>query len=273
MTAAEKLKLDKLVLTSAEYFAHPAVGSSSLKKVLRSPAHYLYEKENPQEPTPAMNFGTACHTAHLEPNTFQERVAVMPKFEGTGMRAKQEQWRLENHGKTIIKAEELADIYGMLKSVSKHQTARGLLTGGASEESYFSVDPDTGLAIKARPDFLRNGNTIVDLKTTINAEPETFVKSIANFQYHLSAALYLDVVSAVMGQTFTDFVIIAVEKDAPYGVSVHLLDEAAIEEGRKLYKKALKTLAECQKTNTYPAYPDKILSATLPNWAYTSEHE
>ncbi len=273
MTAAEKLKLNKLVLTADEYHATPAIGSTSIKRVLRSPAHYLYEKENPQEPTPAMNFGTACHTAILEPNTFTDRVAVMPKFEGTGMRAKQEQWRLENHGKTVIKAEELADIYGMLKSISKHQTARGLLTGGASEESFFSVDPDTGLMIKARPDFLRNGNTVVDVKTTINAEPSAFVKGIANFQYHISAALYLDVVSAVIGQQFTEFVIIAVEKDAPYGVSVHLLDEAAIDEGRKLYKKALKILAECQKTNNYPAYPDQILSATLPPWAYQAEYE
>lgn len=274
MTAAHKIQFEvpsKVVMTSDEYHAHPALGSTSVKNILRSPAHYKYESENKSEPTPAMVFGTACHTAILEPNHFLDSIAVKPKFEGTGARAKAEQWALENHGKSIISADQLADIYGMLKSISGHKTARSLLTGGAAEESYFDQCPDTGIVRKARPDFLRQGHIIVDVKTTTDAEPVAFAKQIANFMYHVSAAYYLDIVSNVLGQRFDQFIIIAVEKSPPYGVSVHLLDEGTIDAGRFLYKKALKTLKECRDSNQYPGYPDAILSTAIPPWAFPSE--
>jgi hypothetical protein len=289
MTAAEKLKIVsklpcKVVMTADEYHRSEAIGSTSLKHVLRSPAHYLHAKENPQE-KPAFNFGRAVHMAILEPNVFASTVVVMPEFWGLtrdgkktnspnsiDVKEQREKWLLQNHGNTIVTADEMADILLMAKALSKHKTARALLTGGAAEESYFDTCPETGLARKCRPDFLR-GNIIPDIKSTTNAHPAAFVKEIAKYNYHVSAAYYLDIVSSVLGQTFDQFIIIAIEKTAPFGVSVHLLDDAAIEEGRKLYKKALKTLAECQKTNNYPAYPDAILSATLPNWAYTAEYE
>ncbi|MGE0527858.1 MAG: PD-(D/E)XK nuclease-like domain-containing protein [Bdellovibrionales bacterium] len=274
MTAAPKLETKlpcKMVLTNTEYHAMSPVGSTSLKNVLRSPAHYLHEKEHPSEPTPAMQFGSACHEALLEPNVFQANAIVMPKFEGTGSRAAKEQWLLENHGKRVIKADEHADILGMLKAVQSHKTARALLSGGAAEESYFWQDPDTGIICKCRPDFLRDGHILVDIKTTQNADPSDFTKQIANFKYHLQAAFYLDGVSEVVGQRFDQFIIIAIEKSAPYGISVHLLDEATIDAGRFLYKKALKILKECKIKNQYPGYPDQILTTAIPSWAWPSE--
>lgn len=121
---------------------------------------------------------------------------------------------------------------------------------------------------KARPDFLRQGHIIVDVKTTIDAEPGWFAKEIGNRMYHVSAAYYLDVVSSVLGQKFDQFIILAVEKSPPYGVSVHLLDEGSVEAGRVLYKRALKILSECRKTNEWPAYPDEILNTAIPPWFF-----
>jgi hypothetical protein len=286
VTAAEKLKsvTGKVPMTIEAYHAHEAIGSTSIKEILRSPAHYLYAKSNRKD-SPAFNLGRAAHMALLEPQVFAEEVVVMPEFWGvtkdgkrtnspnsTDVKEQRERWILANHGKTIVSAEERADILLMAKAISNSKTARALLTSGAAEESYFCECPDTGIMLKARPDFLRDG-MIVDLKTTINAHPAAFVKSIANFQYHISAAVYLDVVSAATGQDFKEFIFIAVEKEGPYGVSVHRLDEIAIEEGRKLYKKALKILAECQKSGDFPSYADEILNAYLPSWAFKAEYE
>lgn len=274
MTAAPKLQFQvpsKVVMTADEYHVHPAIGSSSIKTLLRSPLHFKYAQENKEEPTPAMVFGTACHTAILEPNHFTSSVVVKPKFEGTGARTRAEQWALENHGKVVVTADQMADIMGMLKSVAGHKTARALLTGGAAEESYFDQCPDTGIVRKARPDFLRQGHIIVDVKTTTDADPADFARTIANFGYHISAAYYLDVVTNVLGQKFDQFIIIAVEKSPPYAVSVHLLDEGTIDAGRYLYRKALKTLAECRKKNEWPGYPDQILNTAIPPWAFPSE--
>lgn len=274
MTAVKALDFRvpcKLVMTSDEYHSHPAVGSTSLKRILRSPAHYKYALENPEEDTPSLAFGKAAHEAILEPNLFTSNCVVMPKFEGTGSRAAKEQWLLENHGRRILKAEEMADILGMLKAIKEHKSARKLLAGGAAEESYFDQCSETGIVRKVRPDFLRDGHIIVDVKTTTDAEPSEFAKAIARFNYHVSAAYYLDVVSSVIGQKFNQFIIIAVEKTPPFGVSVHLLDEGTIDAGRFLYKKALKILKECKDKNQFPGYPDDILTTSLPSWAWPVE--
>lgn len=261
----------KLKMSNDDYHGHPAVGSTSLKNILRSPAHYKYELESPHDPTPALAFGQACHESLLEPDLFSKRVVVRPKFEGEGSRAAREKWHLENGHKTIVTEEQLEHIKGILRSVSKHKTARGLLAGGHSEESYFDQCPETGLIRKVRPDFSRQGHIIVDLKTTIDAEPETFRRDIARYKYHLSGAYYLDVVSAVTGEKFNQFIIIAVEKSPPYGVSVHLLDEGTVDAGRFLYKKALKILKECKEKNEWPAYPDRILNSAIPHYAFPQE--
>lgn len=116
----------KLSISNSEYHASSAVGSSDLKKILRSPKHYKYEKENPSEQTPAMRFGTLAHQALLEPKLFAEAVEI-PVFEGKGSRAAKEEWLLNHHGKMILKPDEMDTIRGMLIAVSKHKTARGLL--------------------------------------------------------------------------------------------------------------------------------------------------
>ncbi len=272
LTAAEKLQFtvpSRMILSNEEYHAHPAIGSSSIKDILRSPAHFKYARENKDEPTPAMRFGTACHTAILEPKEIKNRIVVKPKFEGTGARTRAEQWALENHGKEIVTAEQMADIFGIIESLKRHKTAMGALAGGRPEESFFDQCPDTGIVRKARPDFLIEGRRIVDVKTTTDASPAEFLKQIARFKYHVSAAYYLDVVSSVTGHNYDEFLIVAVEKTAPYGVAVYQIEPGAIDDGRLLYKKALNTLKECRNKNEWPAYADSVQHIALPPWAYS----
>lgn len=259
----------KQKITNDEYHAHPATGSSDLKIILRSPAHYKYEKQNKSEPTPAMRFGTLAHAALLEPKIFAEAVEI-PIFEGTGSRKAKEEWFRNHHGKMVLKADEMDTIRGMLVATSKNKTARALLAGGAAEEAFFDQCQETGVVRKAKPDFIRD-NIIVDIKTTVDADPSEFAKQIAKLKYHLSAAYYLDVVGSVLGTKLEKFVIVAIEKEPPYGVSVHLLDEGTIDAGRHLYRKALKILKECKDKNEWPGYPDKILSTAIPHYAFPVE--
>lgn len=269
-----KLELPcKITLTSDEYHASSAVGSSSLKNILRSPAHYLYELNNKSEPTPAQELGTAIHEALLEPNLFEANSIVMPKFEGTGSVAKRENWKLENHGKRILKSEDFERIQGILSAVKANKTASKLLTAGAAEESYFTTCPDTRIVIKARPDYLREGHIIVDVKSTVDASPEAFARQIAKYHYDLSAAHYLNVVSSVLGQTYDTFIIVAVEKEPPYAIGVYLLDAGTIDAGKFKCQRALRALKQCRDTGAYPAYPDAIQTIGLPHWAFPSEDE
>jgi exodeoxyribonuclease VIII len=214
--------------------------------------------------------GTAIHTAILEPECFEERAVACPKFEGKGARANLAAWQNANKGKLVLKPEEMAVIDGILGSVRNHRTASELLKQGNAEESFFWQDPLTGIVCKCRPDLWKDG-VIVDVKSSLNASPEEFPKSIANMQYHLQAALYLDGVSAVLGEAFTDFVILAVEKEPPYAVATYRLDEATIDAGRMLYRKALRILRQCKMRGYYPGYADRLLAASLPAWAWPTD--
>jgi exodeoxyribonuclease VIII len=205
--------------------------------------------------------------AVLEPEQFENTTAVSPKFFGPGARAEAQIWNERHTDKLIIKGEEATALDGILNSLRKHKTASELLHKGHAEESFFWQDPVTGLVCKCRPDLWKDG-VLVDVKTTINASPHEFSRTIANMMYHFQAAYYLDGVSAVLGEPFREFVIIAIEKEPPYAVATYRLDEATIDAGRMLYRKALRTLRQCKTRGVYPAYPDRLVAASLPSWAW-----
>lgn len=271
--------------TLAEYLSYPAVGSSALRTLInRSPAHYLYDLEHPKESTPSQLFGTAVHQAILEPKYFKEKMIVKPIFEGftkkgelttnencTEVREKTEQWFMQNFDKTILTQEQFETVQGILKSISGHKQAAKLVSSGHAEESLFWTDTETGLQCKARPDFIREGHILVDVKTTLDASYRCFQGDIAKYGYHIQAAMYLDAATAVFNKRFDTFIIIAVEKEAPYAVQCFQLDENIIREGQELYYGALKTLKKCQETGIWPAYGDQLTPIALPSWAVKGE--
>lgn len=275
----------KFKCTIEEYNAYPAVRGSLLKTLIqRSPAHYLYELENPKNATPAMEDGASIHLATLEPKLFQERTVIPPIFEGRTqkgeittslnckeVRDKHDKWYMENNGKNIVTQEKYDQIDGILKSLSKHKRACQLMSDGHAEESFFWKDPETGLWCKSRPDFYREGHIVVQLKTTENASAESFKKDILKYGYHIGAAMEMDALTAVMGRPFDQYVIIAVERSAPHGVQCFQLGERTLQEGQELFYKGLKTLKLCTDTGVYPAYAADLVYTDIPDWAFKGE--
>jgi exodeoxyribonuclease VIII len=154
-----------------------------------------------------------------------------------------------------------------------HPIARALLTGkpGKAERSVYWIDEATGELCRCRPDFWREDDIVVDLKTTEDASPEGFGKSIANWSYDTQDAFYRDGCAAV-GKPLRAFVFLAVEKSArvvegqPLGVAVYQLDEAGRDLGRAKYRADLATYAQCKATNKWPCYSDKLETISLPQW-------
>lgn len=278
-------KADKIKCSLRDYLAYPAVGSSALRVLInQSPAHYLWNLEHPTETTPAQAFGSAIHQAALEPKLFKEQCKVAPIFEGKTkkgeittnpnaieVREKRDEWYLENHGKTILTQDNFDIVQGILNSLSDHKQAAKLMSSGRAEESLFWMDPESGIHCKARPDFIRDGHILLDLKSTEDASYHSFQKDIVKFGYHIQAAMYLDAASAVFSGLYDTFIIIAVEKSPPYAVNVFQLDETAIREGQEQYYGALKTLKKCRETGIYPAYGNEITPIALPTWAIKGE--
>jgi exodeoxyribonuclease VIII len=164
----------------------------------------------------------------------------------------------------------------MMLSMLNHPVSASLLKGdlpGKSEQSFFAVEPETGLETKCRPDFMLNdGSLIIDLKTTTDASPKGFQKSLVSFRYYVQAAWYLDVVEMSTGKRPDGFLFIAVEKQRPFATGVYVADEEMIKLGREHAMEDLRKIAEWQASGHYPGYSDRAEMISLPKWMLPKEN-
>jgi exodeoxyribonuclease VIII len=247
------------------YHGHESISKSGLALIARSPAHYRF-REAP-EPTRSMEIGTAIHTAILEPARFDAEYVLLKDVKDR--RASEYKQAVAAHGtERVLVSTEADNVIGMRESVlCNPRVTQWLASGGTAELSLFALDPVTGVVVRIRPDFLTASNAIIDLKSTLDARPEGFSKSILNYSYHMQAAFYMDVFKWATGESADSFRFIAVEKDLPHASMVYRLDDTALAEGRKMYRQALNTYAKCLEADLWPTYEnsaDDIIS--LPDW-------
>jgi len=253
-------------ISNADYHRDPALGSTSLKTLAtRTPAHYQHDKTHPKF-SDAFTLGTAAHSLILEDDASGVEVVMAENW--LTKSAKEAKSAALAEGKQPLLLKEWAQVQAMRDAVMAHPIARDLLTGHKAEESVF-WDED-GLTLKCRPDAWKPG-MLVDLKTTINADPNEFGKTAHNFGYHQSAAHYIDGVKAATSEELP-FHFVLVEKTAPYFVSVVELDIEAVNIGRQLNDRAKRIYRECVETNTWPGYPNADL-VSLPMWAIYQAEE
>lgn len=252
-------------LPAADYHATQAISKSGLDRVNQSPAHFKAWKQEPQKSTPAMEFGTAVHTAILEPDLFSESYHV-GKIDRRTKEGKAQAEEIEASGKRILSEEDYNRIWLMRNEVFCHQSASELFSSGNAEVSI--ITEYEGVQAKCRMDFLIDGGLIVDLKTTESADPQSFGKSCATFRYHVQAAFYMDLYRHVTGEKAQGFYFVSVEKSSPYAVAVYELDADSIALGREAYYQNLETYKECMDSGKWPAYSTDIESLSLPKWAF-----
>ena len=247
-------------ISNADYHKSEALGSTSLKTLAtKTPAHYQYDRTHPKF-SDAFTLGTAAHSLILEGDTSQ--FVIVDAANWLTKDAKAAKADALAAGKQPLLTKELEQVKAMHDSVMRHSIALPLFTGHKAEESVF-WDED-GLMLKCRPDAWKPGQ-LVDLKTTVNADPREFGKTAHNFGYHQSAAHYIDGVKAATGEELP-FTFVLVEKTAPYLVSVVELDWEAIDLGRALNDRAKRIYRECTETGNWPGYPPAEPIA-LPNYA------
>lgn len=124
---------------------------------------------------------------------------------------------------------------------------------------------------KARLDMLATvpgfGLVAVDLKSTDDASPQALERSLYKWGYHRQAVWYRRALRAV-GMESSVFVLVAVEKTAPYLVTAANVSEAAQQVGLEEIRDALGTYASCIKSGLWPGYVSEIIDIDLPEWVY-----
>ncbi|WP_260923412.1 PD-(D/E)XK nuclease-like domain-containing protein [Novosphingobium sp. 9] len=177
---------------------------------------------------------------------------------------------------TVLTFDQAETIEAVAAAIRRSDLAVATLTNGVTEETLCWQDPETGVWLRARPDFRPNSiltkramMVVSDLKFVAesNASPEGFAKAIHNFGYHQSAAFYMDGIKAIYGHYPTHWVHVVVERDAPHCVALYELPGEDIERGRVLNRRAINLFAHCLRENRWPGYADEPAQVGLPTWA------
>ena len=254
--------------TNAEYHAHEAVSKSGLDLIHKSPAHY---KAARHEDTPALRFGTAFHCAVLENDRFNATYTVIEGDRRTKA-VKDSIKDAEAAGKIILTADDFNAIMSMAQAVFKNPICAALLRGSLKENSVFSeLD---GVRVKCRPDgWSIEKGVLFDLKSTEDASPEGFARTVAKYRYHVQDAFYRHVVASATNCDADDlsFIFIAIEKKPPFAVALYTLDELAKLQGWVDAREDLRRYKVAKDTGKWGGYSPRIETLSLPRWAVSSE--
>lgn len=260
-------------LTNDEYHAAPGVSKSQLDAIAnKSPLHYWAEYQDPnrvRKRTDALDMGQAIHTAILEPDLVDTKIAGMPKLDRRKTEDKKTAaaFELEHVGKIILDEADYIAILAVRDACHRHPVASGLLARGKAEQSYFATDAETGEIIKARVDYIHeDGNMIVDVKSAEDASPYGFGRAAANFRYDVQSAWYPDVVAAVTGHKPQHFVWVAFEKKHPYAIGVYYATPEQTERARLAARRDFLKILHYKRLNVWPDYADEIRQLQLPGW-------
>ncbi len=257
-------------MSNADYHKHTAISNSKLVAARKSGKH-LWDMLHgpPRESKAAFDLGTLFHASALPGESIDEIAAFKP--EGMDMRTKEGKAFLAEHkGKIIFSPSDAYVLDQMMLSLRQHPFTAGLVNGelkGKAEQSFFCTDPETGLELKARPDFMLDDySLIIDLKSTADASPEGFQRSICNWSYHTQASHYLDVVEGATGTRPQAFLFVVVEKVRPFCTAVYMADQAMIDLGKQHARESLNNIANWIADKSFPGYSDRVEEISLPRW-------
>ncbi|MDP7706831.1 PD-(D/E)XK nuclease-like domain-containing protein [Mycobacterium sp. TY815] len=268
-------------VSEQEYHGDKDSLSSSGARLLlsTSPAEFRYQMDHAPRPKKVYDYGSVCHALVLGEGVQFE--VLDPAVVGLTADGKQSQkptattmWKQADAqarvaGKVPIAKWDMDQAELMAAEVCKHPLASALLAEGYAELSGWWTDQETGVRCRLRPDYLpidkpRRRPLIVDYKTTDDANPEKFAKSMRDYGYHCQGDWYLDGFFVITGID-ADFVLIAQSKKAPYSVSVHYIDPEDMVRAQGQNRRARRLYAQCRETGRWPGYEElNILS--LPTW-------
>lgn len=244
-------------MTNKEYRDHEGISKSQLFKIAKSPLHFKYELEHPQEDTPALVFGRAAHKFILEQEDFFNEFAICPNVDRRTKQGKEMYAEFEEYsaGKDVITQADFEIIQEMNAAIDSVTLARQLLTG-EHEQSFFWTDEITGEKCKCRPDCLtefEGRKYVVDYKTTDSCDDGHFERSCRRYGYKLQSGMYTE---GMFQNTFDEygFVFVAQEKKAPYAVRVYFCTPEYIMQGVDQFRELIGIYHSCKETGNWYGY-------------------
>jgi hypothetical protein len=224
-------------MNEQEYNAIHALRHSHAKVYAEKGAGYFHALRSGlvvQKETAALRLGTAIHMALLEPDRFASTYVIHPKIdrrrnEGKAAWAELEVEKAANPDKLWLPEDEHQQLIAMRDAVLASPLARKIIEACERVEQCHRWKDrifGSGLEMKARLDLSSDRSPlVVDLKSTEDASPEGFSKSVVKYCYDTQAVWYLSGEADRKGVPLDEltYVVIAVEKTYPFRVGIYEL--------------------------------------------------
>ena len=256
------------------YFEYPAISYSKLKVFRHSRKKYkaMYvDRTLQQEPTDSMQLGSAVHCMTLEPHLFDVRYAVAPKVDrrtNVG-KATWQEFCEQSTGKTVLDDATFRKATNAADAIRGNLAASILLEqSGYCEHALMWDHPIIEARCKAKLDKAVVGPQIVfDIKTTQDATPSAFARTIVSYGYDGQAAWYSEGFEAEYGEWPT-FIFIAVQTDAPNEVGLYELTQDDLSRACEENEHALRQLIECETSGDWlQPHERDVVKLALPGYA------
>lgn len=265
-------------MSRTEYDKQGDVNWSSLKLLLKSPAHYRAALMATVRPSTApQTRGRAVHVAVLEPDRFRAEYVTYPERRAG---KKWDAFKEANPDKEILTEDTHADCIAMEQAVRTNPAALPYLSGGRSEvtvlwpfvrETMGAVE-GYSTDCKSRIDFVANVGALVDFKSTRDASPSGFGRELARYGHHIQAASYRRAYQLATGKELP-YIFVATEAAWPHVTAVYRMTAKAFDLGWDTYVELHDRLNACRRDNYYPGYGEGVMDVELPHWLDPDDDE
>lgn len=262
------METNKLIkLTDGEYFGETDFFNFSLiKELLKSPLHFQTARVTPKEATPAMKLGSTIHCYLLEPLRFANEYLEEPELDKRTKEYKE--FAAKNTDKFLYSKKEVNPILEKLEIIKKESNIDAypsllrILDGDTINEHAIFWDK-----YKCKIDaFDDDEDTLIDIKTTLDASPEAFSKTIFNSYYYLQLAHYGLGLKAA-SKKINEYKIIAIQTSAPFDVVEYVISDDVMsyaeQKLQELYAKLENVLIFDDHTGTNE---NRVIGVGFPKW-------
>lgn len=241
--------------------------STMAKIILRSPAHLRHYLDTPSTEKAEFDFGHAVHAGVLGVGL---QVTLLDYDSYRSKAAREARDAVYAEGGVPMLERDYTPVPAAVEAVKAHELAGPIFTEGQAEQSIYGQDPETGLWLRGRIDWITPDGYLIDLKTARTGEPYAFERAGRGFGYDLQAAFYCHVYHLATGKRPRGFRFVTVETTAPHLVDVHEpTDWLDIGEAKR--KVATSLYLDCLTTGKWPGRPPVINRISSPDWALMEE--
>lgn len=255
-----------------EYLLTRPLSYSSLKAFRKSPRHYIMYLNGEFKPSPAMELGSMLDCKLLTPENFNKEYLVINRKIDKRTNAGKAEWedllkQASLNKQRIAFAEDIAIVDKAIKEIKAHERANELIEGITGvQQTLRWVDRETGLPLIGKIDFESRAwgmQSIVDLKSSEDADPDEFIRKAYNYDYHFQTGMYLEGFHKVKYQ-FPNFLFLVVELSDPFNVSVIFCDSKFTAAAKAEVRGTLKAFKYCMDNKMFNIGYDFRLFGTRP---------